>query len=150
MHDSSPLDAIGRAAFELSHSRYPKHRAEVARHSTRSAAHAALMVLMTVETRVFLGIDAFRRISGMGFAAKVDLLIPLAKQVLDSQCLAFRDSVIGRRAMSWRPRFHSLKRALWPPELRGFWPPLTNGRPQFGHGTRSAFNAVSAVCLSGG
>jgi hypothetical protein len=61
----------------------------------------------------------------MDFASIVNLLIPLDKQVLDFQCSAFRDSVAGRRAMFWRPRFHFPKRALSPPELRGFSPPLT-------------------------
>jgi hypothetical protein len=45
-------------------------------------------VLMAVEIRLFLAIDAFSRISGMVVAFELKLFLSLAKQILDSQCVA--------------------------------------------------------------
>ena len=46
-------------------------------------------VLMAVEIRVFLAIEAFRQKSGTGLACAWTLFLSPAKQVLDSKCKAF-------------------------------------------------------------
>jgi hypothetical protein len=66
-----------------------------------AAAIVALLVLMRIEFRLFLGIDAFSRILGMAFACSAKSSLSLAKQPLDSAAVAFEGCHMprGRRRM---------------------------------------------------
>jgi hypothetical protein len=70
-------------------------------HPTLRHADRPIGVLMAVEIRVFLAMDAFSQKSGMVLAFTWMLSLSPAEQALDSKCEAFGIGCSGVRSMPW-------------------------------------------------
>jgi hypothetical protein len=68
-------------------------------------------LLMAVEIRVFLAMNALSQKSGTVLAFAWMLSLPLAKQALDSKCEAFGIGYSGVRSMPWTTIADAAKRA---------------------------------------
>jgi hypothetical protein len=72
-------------------------------------------VLMAVEIRVFLAVDAFRQKPGTVLAVAWMLFLSPAKQVLDSKCKAFGIGFSGAGLIPVTTIAHAAKRVFWQP-----------------------------------